>query len=171
MARKELPAAEMLRQLLRYEPETGKLFWLPRSDDQRFSTRWGGKEAFTAMERGYKQGRIFGELHYAHRVIWRMQTGEIADDIDHINGDRGDNRWANIRHVSRAENLRNRRISRNSPTGIHGVYERAWGWQAYIGHPAGKNVCLGSFPTREEAIAARKRAEREMGYHENHGRA
>jgi len=121
-------------------------------------------------ERGYKQGRIGGHLHYAHRVIWRMQTGEVADDVDHINGDRGDNRWANLRNVTRQENMRNRKLGRNNTSGFHGVKQAYWGaWQAYIWKDCG-SVCLGAFSTKEEAIAARKSAEAALGYHPNHGR-
>lgn len=170
MARKALPSCDVLRQLLRYEPGTGKLFWLPRKDDPAFTTRWAGREAFTTVERGYLQGRIFSEIHYAHRIIWRMQTGELPDDIDHVNGNRADNRWANLRHASRAENMRNRRLSSNNASGIHNVHLTPHGtWQAYIGN-AGRSVCLGSFSTKAEAAAARQGAERALGYHRNHGR-
>jgi hypothetical protein len=168
MARKALPAQDVLLQLLNYDPETGALTWRERPDHPAFTTRWAGKPAFTALERGYKQGRIFMELHYAHRIIWRMVTGEIAHDVDHINGVRSDNRWSNLRSVSRAENLRNRRLSCQNTSGTHGVYARSWGWQAYI-RADGKTKCLGSFKTKEEAVEARRAANEKYGYHQNHG--
>ena len=171
MARKALPAAEALRQLLQYDPESGALVWLPRPDHPAFTTRWAGKLAFTAVERGYLQGRIFGELHYAHRIIWRMQTGEIPQDVDHINGVRSDNRWCNLRHVTRTANLKNRRLSSNNRSGVHGVNQTPWvTWQAYIGHD-GRSICLGSFASKDDAIGARRSAEAALGYHENHGRS
>ncbi len=170
MARKELPPREALLQLLCYDAETGALTWRPRPDHPAFTTRWGGKPAFTAVERGYLQGRIFGRLYYAHRIIWRMETGDIPNDIDHINGDRADNRWKNLRNVSRQVNLRNRALSSNNRTGAHGVSLTPYAtWQAYIGDGE-KSVCLGSFRTMEEAVRARRLAEQRLGYHANHGR-
>lgn len=170
MARKALPAQDVLLQLLNYNPETGELTWRERPGNPAFTTRLAGKPAFTTLERGYKQGRIFMELHYAHRIIWRMMTGEIAHDVDHINGVRSDNRWSNLRSVTRTENLRNRKLGPANTSGAHGVQYTYWGaWQAYIGHQS-RSICLGSFKTKEEAIEARKRAERDLGYHENHGR-
>lgn len=171
MARLELPEQLYLAQRLDYAPETGILTWKHRAGDPAFNTRFAGKEAFTTVERGYRQGRLDGKLYYAHRIIWRLMTGEYPVDIDHINGNRSDNRWANLRSVTRAANLQNRRLSRNNTSGHHGVQATSWGtWQAYIGR-GDANVCLGSFKTKTEAIAARKGAERALGYHPNHGRS
>lgn len=170
MARKALPSQAELLQLLDYDPETGALTWRSRPDHPAFNTRWAGMPAFTAVERGYKQGRIFGALHYAHRIIWRMVTGEVADDIDHINGDRSDNRMENLRNVSRTENMRNRRLTARNQTGVHGVRPTDYGtWQVYIGAGGKRTKCVGSFPTKEQAIAARKNWEVKLGYHPNHG--
>ena len=152
MAKKLLPTQETLRQLLRYDMNTGKLYWLPRPSNPRFTSRWAGTEAFTTVERGYKQGRIFNQLYYAHRIIWRMTYDETPEDIDHINGNRSDNRLENLRNVSRSENLRNRRLSKNNNSGFHSVRYTNWGaWQAYIGFE-NRSICLGSFKTKQEAL-------------------
>jgi len=86
MAKKDLPTPEMLRNLLRYDPETGKLFWQERpvemfggKDPQRaqkiFNTRYAGVEAFTCVNAvGYKNGRIFNQGLTAHRVAWAMSN-------------------------------------------------------------------------------------------------
>jgi len=171
MARKALPPQQVLHQLFDYNPATGALIWKPRPENPKFNARFAGRPAFTTVERGYRQGRIFGELHYAHRIIWRLMTGDIADDIDHINGNRADNSFANLRNVNRQENLRNRKLGPRNSSGFHGVYRAYWGaWQAYIG-VGNKAKCLGAFKTLEEAVTARKEAEKRLGYHENHGRA
>lgn len=171
MARLELPDQAHLLQRLDYCPETGVLTWKPWHSPANFNSRFAGKEAFTTVERGYRQGRVDGRLLYAHRVIWRMMTGETPHDIDHINGDRGDNRWCNLRAVTRQENLRNVRLSHRNHTGSHGVQHTHWGaWQAKIGVD-GSVLCLGSFKTKQEAVEARKAAERALGYHPNHGRS
>ena len=169
MARKELPTADTLNRLLKYDPETGKLYWNARDDLPGFTSRWAGKEAFTTLERGYRQGRIFSELHYAHRIIWRMQTGETPDDVDHINGDRADNRWENLRAVSRGSNMKNRGLSRQNSSGHHGVYQRPWGWQVYICSNY-QRQCIGSFKTKQEAVSARLAAEAIEKFHPNHGK-
>lgn len=171
MARLELPEQAYLLQRLDYCPETGILTWKQWHAPPNFNSRFAGKEAFTTVERGYRQGRIDNRLLYAHRVIWRMMTGETPHDIDHINGDRGDNRWVNLRAVTRQENLRNKMLSPRNKTGTPGVSQAHWGaWQAYI-RTGGRNLCLGSFKTKPEAVAARKAAERVLGYHPNHGRS
>lgn len=169
MAVLQLPEKSYLLQRLSYCPNTGVLTWLPWGENKTFIARYAGKEAFTTLERGYRQGRIDGTLYYAHRIIWRMVTGESPQDIDHINGNRADNRWANLRNVSRQINMQNRRLLARNKTGHHGVNQTAWGWQSYAFRD-GQKICLGSFKTKPEAIAARKAAERILGYHQNHGR-
>lgn len=170
-----MPDQSYLRSVLAYDPETGVLTWKPKSGSDRFiktfNSRFAGKPAFTTLERGYRQGRIDGQLFYARRVIWKMMTGDDADDVDHINGDRSDNRWVNLRNVSRTENMQNRRLSGANTSGAFGVTKTPWGtWRATIGHQ-NKIVSIGSFKTKHEAVGARKAAERRFGYHENHGRA
>ena len=169
-----MPDQSYLRSVLSYDPETGLLTWLGRKGDTRFvrtfNSRFAAKPAFTTLVRGYLQGRIDVRLFYAHRIIWKLMTGEEPDDVDHLNGKRSDNRWANLRNVSRTENMRNRRLSDANTSGVFGVSKTYWGaWQAKIGDQ-NRTVTIGSFRTKQEAVAARKSAERKLGYHENHGR-
>lgn len=174
-----IPSQAVLRQLLHYEPETGKLFWLSRdrsffgSDDQcaRWNTRFAGTPALAAEHNGYCYGTLFGEKFFAHRVIWKWMTGSDPDVIDHISGDSTDNRWRNLRSASPSVNMRNRRMSRANKSGRMGVsFHKSTGlWRAYIG-AGGHNVALGRFPTLALAIAARERAEKALNYHQNHGR-
>lgn len=168
-----------LRSVLRYEPETGLLYWLERprsllkSDHEwrRWNTRYAGKVAFSPNTSGYLDGMIFRVMHRAHQVAWALHYGEWPTlDIDHINGERTDNRIANLRQVDRATNARNQRVRRNNKTGVMGVSrQRSGGFRATI-CVNGKLSHLGVFPTLDEAAAARKKAERENGFHENHGR-
>ncbi len=175
MAKKPLPSPEELRQLLRYEPETGKLFWLPRpremfTSDRSFNTwnvRFAGAEAFATVHRqGYRCGVIAGEKCLAHRAVWAVHSGRWPENqIDHINGDKTDNRIANLREATHAENLQNsRRPSRNT-SGFKGVcFDRSRGkWMARI-HADGRDRMLGRFDTPEEAHAAyRAAAEKHHG--------
>ena len=178
---------ELLRKLLRYEPETGKLFWLPRTPDlfhdttDRRGVNWccqawngknAGREAFTANSAGYRMGAVFGRNYGAHRVAWALTSGSWPKMIDHINGDRSDNRLANLRSVSRLENQRNMKRGSDNKSGQTGV---GWDssrdrWVAAIG-VGGRTDHIGRFDKKADAIAARKQAERDFGFHPNHGRA
>lgn len=168
MAKKPLPTPEVLRQLLRYEPETGKLFWKERgpewfSDEQGrqrnaqsiFNSLYAGREAFTNVApTGYKNGGIFRKTYLAHRVIWAIYHGAWpADQIDHINGLRTDNRIINLRAATSAENAKNARSSRAS--GLRGAskHSQCNRWTAQINHN-GKHIYIGLFATEIEAHAA-----------------
>lgn len=190
MAAKPLPSPEVLRQLLRYDPDSGKLFWRERAENmfpegegrytaarscRIWNTKYAGKEAITAVDPslGYKKGSVWCGKFYAHRLIWAIQTGAWPEqDIDHINGDRADNRWGNLRAVDRKTNSRNARRRSTNTSGMMGV---KWQpgldkWRAQI-MVDGRNIALGCFDDFDEACAARKAAERRYGFHENHGRA
>jgi hypothetical protein len=170
---KSLPSIDYLRQRLRYEPETGKLFWLDYEGmPKNWRTRWAGKEAFTAHSNyGYLWGRIDYHRFKAHRVAWALHFGEWpADQIDHINGVKDDNRIDNLRAVTNQENSRNASLSKANKSGTAGVF---WHnprrkWLAHIG-VNGRYLHLGCYNTIEEAIAARKEAATKYGFTERHG--
>ena len=162
---------EMLRAVLSYNPASGELTWLPRSNAQ-WSGRWAGKPALTCVGvHGYRHGAVFGIGFLAHRVAWALAHGEWPNFIDHINGDRADNRLSNIRNVRWLENGRNYAISKANKSGHTGVsiHQPTQKWRASIA-VLGKHIFLGSFPTEEQAVAARKAADAEHGFHANHGR-
>ncbi|MBY5974183.1 HNH endonuclease [Ferrimonas balearica] len=95
-----------------------------------------------------------------------MVTGADADTIDHINGDKSDNRWSNLRSVSQRQNNMNRPTFSNNTTGHRGVTPMPYGqWKVQIGHSY-----VGAFNSFDEAVSARTDAEARLGYHENHGR-
>lgn len=180
MAIKPLPEQSALLQLLSYEPETGELFWKPRATGtfpsersaKRWNTIYAGQEAFTGVHvTGYREGRIHSERYKAHRVIWKMVFGEDPSEIDHVNGDRADNRLANLREVDRTGNARNRAIHTSNTSGVIGVmWHKATGkWLAKIGvgYSSRHLILSDSF---DEAVAARKAAEVQHGFHPNHGR-
>lgn len=170
----------ILREFLAYDPETGSLTWNSRdrahftSDNQYvvWHKKYAGREAFTAISSsGYRAGALWRKGLLAHRVVWAIVHGEWpAQDIDHINHIRTDNRLANLRCVTRAENARNRKKPRNSGRERVGV---AWDgrirkWCA-AGSADGRSVHLGSFTAFDDACERRERFERDMGYHSNHG--
>lgn len=176
---------DMLRQLLRYEPDTGKLYWLERGVEffkdgnigaEYYAAGWNarlaGKEAFTAQARGgYRRGNIFDRPYKAHRVAWALYHGAWpVGEIDHINGDPSDNRIINLRVVSSLENSRNLAIKRNNTSGFCGV---SWSkasqkWMAQITVNR-KAVYLGLFETWDAAVAARLAANAAYGFSTRHG--
>jgi hypothetical protein len=93
------------------------------------------------------------------------------NDIDHINGDRSDNRIENMRAVTRQENLKNTKRRCDNASGVIGVYQRkdTGRWCSYV-NSNGKRINLGCFNNKTDAIAVRKAAETEHGFHSNHGR-
>lgn len=183
MAAKPLPDQALLLKLLRYEPETGKLYWRERTPDMfeaarpeeicaAFNTRYARREAGTHIDSyGYLQCKAGPHVHLVHRIIWKMVTGESPNEIDHINGCRADNRWSNLRSTSHQENSRNKAIEGRNSSGIMGVSFRieSGTWRSRI-KVNGRDIWLGSFPTKEAAARTRKAAERRYGFHPNHGR-
>jgi hypothetical protein len=169
--RRPLPNADELRALLRYDAETGLLYWRERDGNPNFNSRSGGKLALNCLtERGYFRGGVMGANYMAHRVIWKMVHDEEPDEIDHIDGDTQNNRLANLRAASRQDNVRNAKRKITNTSGCTGVYFRRGNWIANI-RTGGKQIDLGYFKNKDEAIAVRKAAERLYGYHANHGRA
>ena len=171
---------EILQKLLKCEPEKGLLFWMPRQkeffkrdcDWKKWNDKYAHQEALINVNNGgYKQGEILSKPHKAHRVVWYMETKELPDIVDHINGNRIDNSFINLRNVSTSENSRNKCIPTTNKSGVIGVHfcNKAYKWKSKI-QIGGKTINLGQFEEIEDAILARKTAEIEYGFHENHGR-
>jgi hypothetical protein len=172
-----------LRNLLRYEPETGKLFWLERPLEmfatareqpaRSWNSRWAGREALTAVDTGgHKMGRIAGEYWQAHRVAWVLHYGSLpSGSIDHINGDPADNRITNLREVTHPGNMRNQRRRGSSASGVMGVTfdSRSGRWRASISS-GNQFRSLGLHDTIEAAARVRRAEEQKLGFDPNHGR-
>lgn len=145
--------AERCRELLDYDARSGRLTWRHdrHSGFGRVNVR-AGDEAGHVNGRGYRIVRLDGQSYRAHRVIWLMLTGEMPiDEIDHINGDRADNRRINLRQATRAQNAKNVGMHSSNKSGFKGVcWDSAKGrWRADI---AGD--WIGHFDSAEEASAA-----------------
>lgn len=171
----------MLRKVLRYDGASGRLFWRERTAEtwdacertrKGWNTKYAGNEAFTAVTpKGYLVGAIFKQNYFAHIVVWALVHGQWPEhQVDHINHDPSDNRVENLRLVAAQDNQKNMKRSSSNTSGVTGVYwdSKLWKWTARIGVDG---VCkyLGVFSTKEDAIAARTKAEKEYGFHPNHG--
>src|SRR5690349_20811660 len=113
---------DKVRQVLSYDAITGQFTWRV---SKGLRVRAGGNAGFVAQgaNTGYVIIGIDGRQYRAHRLAWFYVTGEWPpDEIDHINGNRADNRWANLRPATVAENQRNRAKSKRNTSGYKGVY-------------------------------------------------
>ena len=150
--------AEQLRSILDYDPETGIFTWKVRTS----TSVKVGDVAGCLGGGGYLLIQLQSRKYKAHRLAWLYMCGSWPkDQIDHINRDRADNRISNLREVSHKQNHQNRSKPSNNTSGHSGVswYRRDSKWQATITHNY-KDIHLGCFATIEEAIAARKAAEK-----------
>lgn len=143
-----------LLELLEYNAEAGTLIWKPRvvtlKQHKTWNERYAGKEAGSPTPQGYHRFMIDGKKMFVHRAVWIIETGTAPKiTIDHVNADRGDNRFCNLREADRAENAQNRKC--RNPTGFKGVFQRENGsFQSSI-MARGKQHHLGTFPTAQAA--------------------
>ena len=143
---------EELRALIDYDPSTGAFHRRTNHGGV-----WAGSVAGCLdPTTGYVRIRIRGKKYAAHRLAILYITGQAvpADlTVDHINGDRADNRFENLRTCTNAENSRNTKPHKDNPTGFKGIQERKGKWRAILGLNY-KKVHLGSFSSKEAAAAA-----------------
>ena len=149
---KGLPSAEEIRRRLSYDPKTG---------------------TFTSLRTGAPAGGINGAGYHCitlkafgkfltHRLVWLCHHGEWPLFLlDHINGDKTDNRIENLREVTHAQNIQNSRVSKSSRTGARGVVLIGKRFYGRIRHD-GKVYSLGGYRTKEEAMGAYNKAATEL---------
>ncbi|AUR87184.1 HNH nuclease [Vibrio phage 1.097.O._10N.286.49.B3] len=154
---------EDMAKVVAYDPDTGDLTWLV---DAAYNVKKGSKIR-TKNTGGYLVFRYQGTLYLAHRVCWLLQTGEWPIEmLDHINGDKGDNRAVNLREVGAKGNAQNMKKYSTNTSGQPGVSKDTRGkWTVRLG-----KIHLGTHVDYDKAVAIRKAAEKIYGYHENHGR-
>lgn len=163
----EITQEKLLRNF-HYNLETGEL----RFNFDSLSGRSG--EIVTANKianPGYLCLSINKKPYLVHRVIFMYMTGRWPKYTDHIDHNKVNNRWNNIREVSNRENALNCGIGKNSKTNAVGVtlHKPTNKYRAYIGVNR-KQVHLGLFENIQDAITARAEANIKYGYHKNHGK-
>lgn len=148
---KELISASDLRAIAFYDAASGKLF------------RLSGQEIGRTRQDGYVYAKLSGSRYLVHRLVWLHATGKWpTGQIDHINGNRSDNRLENLRDVCHSINLQNQRTAhRGSSSGLLGVSWRRdkEKWAAGI-KVCGRQKHLGFFSSKSDAHAAYLTAKR-----------
>jgi hypothetical protein len=168
MSSKEALTCVEVRGLLDYCPETGMFRWKARPEQtgqhKVWNIRYAGKNAGTLSSVGYVHICIkIGEKKfkfYAHRLAWLYVKGNWPfDEVDHVNGDKSDNRWANLRAATSSQNKANKRAQRNNRSGLKGVYfdgsRQKWAAQIQMN---GISYRLGRFKTADAAKSAYEKA-------------
>jgi len=161
-----------LKEVLHYDPDTGNFTW---KISPAYNVKAG--EIAGCIIGGdnkvlYRSVRINKRNYRAARLAFLYMNGVWPElFMDHIDGNGLNNAWDNLRDVTCKENGRNQKIASDNTSGFTGVYfDKRYGrWTASImGNK--KPIFLGSFEYKQDAINARKKANIEHGYHENHGR-
>lgn len=157
--------AERLREILEYDPDTGHFINRCVRGNQA-----KGIVAGTKGVTGYIQIRIENVFYTGHRLAFLYMEGEWPSEVDHINHIRHDNRWENLRIVTRQGNTRNRSKPSNNTSGMVGVtyYAERSQYRAFIGVDY-KFIHLGYFDNFFDAVCARALAEDKYNFHYNHG--
>jgi len=155
-----------LAEMLTYEPDTGRVFW----KEGILGNRYSGKEASYLHDKNIGRYKVKhkNKRYFRSRLAWIIYYGEEPDGvIDHINGDQADDRIVNLRDVSHVENSLNCKKSKRNKTGYTGVAKNRHGTYT----ASYRSKYLGSFPSLDDAIEARKKAESECPYiTERHGK-
>ena len=162
---------DRLKELLHYDPISGQFTWLVSRRCIKAGSLAGYKINIKS-NKSYIGICVDLKKYVAHRLAFLYMNGEIPLlEVDHINGNGLDNRFKNLRLVSRIDNMRNTKLYKNSSSGVCGInwFKRDARWYAKI-MVNYKNIHLGSFINKQDAINARKEAIIKYGFHENHGR-
>ena len=161
---------DLLNHLFEYDKETGNLIWKIKPSSRGHHVK-AGDIAGTLKSHGYLCVGINYNSYRAHRLIFLMHKGYLPKTIDHINGDKLDNRIENLRAATVGQNQHNRKTNANNTSGYKGV---SWNkaqkkWTARITLER-KNIHLGYFANVEEAAEVVRKAREELhGSFANHG--
>ena len=157
---------EDLWELFTYNPDTG---FLGHNWNTVHSLK--GDDATYRHSGGYLSVAVGTHEYLAHRVIWKMMTGNWpTHQLDHINHCRSDNRWINLREVVSRDNQLNTGKKKNNSSGVNGVRILPSGRFCAFIMVNRKQISLGTFDTLEEAASARANADKFYGFHPNHGK-
>lgn len=140
-----------------FEYTDGALYWKkPAHKSKEYLT---GTLAGSIHKTGYRHITLFNRIEKAHRLIFMLHHGYVPNEIDHINGDRSDNRIENLRETTRSQNQYNKGMCKSNTSGHRGVswHRKSNAWQVRV-DVAGKRHMIGYFKDLDAAAAAAKEA-------------
>ena len=153
-----------LKELLKYNSKTGEFTWL--------SCRRKNLTAGSKNRNGYIVIGINNKRYYAHRLALIYINGFCGEEVDHIDGNTSNNSLDNLRNVNSKENSKNCSKPKSNKSGVVGVsfdsINRKWRSTIKVNY---KQINIGRFNSFDAAVSARKKAEKEHGFHKNHGRS
>lgn len=157
---------EAMERNFRYDRVSGILFRIYSDREEKAGTYSFQKNKKTR----YISVCFNNRLYRSHHIIWLLCYGYWPTmQIDHIDGDGTNNRIENLRDVDLLINLHNRSKQINNTSGHNGVYKRPNGkWCSKIG-VCGGLIHLGTFKSKQEALKARKQANKKYGFSDSHG--
>ena len=120
METKQLPPWEVVNHFIKYEPETGFMYW--KLSASRYMKK--GKMLSSRSEENYRIVKFLGTSYKQHRLAWllyyKVDPGSML--IDHIDGDKSNNKITNLRLVTHSQNRINTKMRKNNKTGVKGVH-------------------------------------------------
>lgn len=152
---------ERLKSVLKYDKDSGVFTWLKNENRIKKGTIAGCDDG-----QGYIRICVDMNIYHAHRLAFLYMDGYFPEnDVDHINRKRSDNRWDNLREVSRQCNARNSSIGKNNTSGVIGVVYRkdTKKWHAQI-NINGKHISLGNYVKFKYAVIARWAGEKKYKF-------
>lgn len=165
--RKQITHNELIKRL-NYNKQTGKFTWHEREIKSQYDKTWNkkhaGNETGYLRHNGYKVINLNGKEYPCSRLAWYYVYGSWPEhEVDHINGNRADNRLINLRIATRSNNAMNRGIQSNNSSGYKGVWKRKGLnlWTASI-NVKGKKHYLGKFKSPEDAHHAYIKKQKEL---------
>jgi hypothetical protein len=162
-----LPPRKYLHECFAYRG--GKLWWKRRPRNHfktvnrwhGWNTSYAGTVVGTINQNGYHRVGIRGIFYLLHRLVWKLRTGkEPPEFLDHIDGDKSNNAFNNLRPATRTKQKWNSKTHKNNTSGYRGVSKRKNGYIARIG--PGGNQYLGTFDTAKKAAVVYRAAARKM---------
>lgn len=155
---------ELVKKFFEYNPTTGHLTWRLPTKRSKVGEHVG------SLDSGYLRVRLGKTQYRVHRLIWLYQTGYMPEQVDHIDHNRMNNRWDNLREVTALENAHNLSQSSVNTSGITGVYLDSKSGKYRAGIMCnGVQEWLGFYDSFDDAVEARKNAEQHHNFHPNHG--
>ena len=162
---------EYLKECLTYDPETGIFTWKERpvnhfkdgkkrksqSICKNWNSKYANKEAGTLNNVEYRLIRVHGKLYVAQRLAWLYMEGYWPEhSVDHIDQNKNNNKWSNLRHVTQQCNMQNCKLSKNNKSGVNGVWwnksKSRWVAEITINR---KNKWISSHKNLDDAAMAR----------------